>query len=109
MKPKREAPVDIHPDQANERQLYEMADFLDSGYQSFVQQVKLAPKQLTPGAFMAGASLVLKLLEHFRTSGYTEADERFLTGLLVHEVNDYMNKNKLRLEWEPHVPSRWQQ
>jgi len=100
----------IHPEQQNVRVLCELADFIDSGFQSFREQSKLPAKEIPKASFFSGASLVLRLLAHFRSSGYSEEDVNFLTSLLALEVNAYMSsKNLHEMEWEPHVPSSWQQ
>ena len=100
----------IHEEQQNVRQLCEVADFIDSGFQSFRDQAKLPPRKIVEAAFFCGASLVLKLEHHFKTSNYSPADVQFLTGLLIQEINAYLERNNMRhLEWEPHVPTRWQQ
>jgi hypothetical protein len=99
----------IHDDQQNVRQLCEMADFIDSGFQSFREQAKCKPKDVPEAAFFCGASLVLKLLAYFKSAQYSKEDEEFLVSLIVFEISDYMEKHKMKLEWEPHVPSRWQQ
>ena len=100
----------IHPDQQNVRTLCELADFIDSGHQSFVEQVRvLPPRKMIEASFFAGSALALKLIEHFREQDYSRAEVEFLTGLLNEEINNYMLKNGLKLEWEPHVPTSWQQ
>jgi len=99
----------IREDQQNVRQLCELADFIDSGFQSFIDQNKLPAKQVPEAAFFCGASLAIKLLDYFRSSDYDEADVEFLTSLLVFEVNQYMNRHGMNLEWEPHVPAEWKQ
>lgn len=99
----------IHVEQQNIQALCDAADFIDSGFQSFRSQTKLPPKALQQAAFFSGASLVLKLLDHFRSSEYSPEDVEFLTALLAYEVNEYMSRNRMSLEWEPHVPARLQQ
>jgi hypothetical protein len=100
----------IHEDQTNVRALCEMADFIDSGYQSFHEQTSGRPAKKKPEeAFYAGAALAMKLMDHFKASEYAENEIEFLKGLLFSEINEYMGKNGLRLEWEPHVPSAWRQ
>ena len=100
----------IHKDQQNVRQLCELADFIDSGHQSFRDQVKALPaKKISEAAFFAGAALAMKLMEHFKSSDYSPEEIEFLKGLICMEVNDYMARNHIALEWEPHVPSAWKQ
>jgi hypothetical protein len=100
----------IHPDQTNVRQLCEVADFIDSGYQSFHEQVRSMSRKKEPeAAFFAGAALAMKLMEHFRQAEYKEHEVECLKGLICLEINAYMERNGLQLEWEPHVPSSWQQ
>jgi hypothetical protein len=99
----------IREDQQNVRQLCELADFIDSGFQSFRTQNQLPAKQVPEAAFFCGASLTLKLLSYFRSSNYSEEDVEFLTSLLVFEVSDYMQRHHMSLEWEPHVPAEWKQ
>jgi len=102
--------MNIHPDQPNVRQLCELADFIDSGFQSFREQVRGLPaKRMSEAAFFAGAALCMKLMEHFRASEYSAEEIEFLKGLICMEVNDYMAKTHIQLEWEPHVPSAWKQ
>jgi hypothetical protein len=101
----------IHPEQKNVRALCELTDCIDSGYQSFREQTRdLPPFHASQAAFYAGAGLSLRLLEHFKSSHerYSAAEIDCLTGLLFIEINEFMEKNGLKLEWEPHVPSRWQ-
>jgi len=87
------------------RQLCELARFIDSGYQSFVEQVTGLPaRKVTEAAFFSGAALALKLVEHFKEPGYSPSDNDFLISLLAEEINAFMEKNDMRLEWEPHVP-----
>lgn len=100
----------IHPDQQNVRQLCEMADFIDSGFQSFREQVRgLSKEKTVEAAFFAGSALSMKLMEHFAAAEYSRAEIEFLKGLICAEVNEYMGRNGIALEWEPHVPSAWKQ
>jgi hypothetical protein len=103
----------IHEDQQNVVQLCELADFIDSGFQSFIEQAggKLPARLAVEAAFYAGAALALKARDHFEESAarYGPSCVPYLTGLLVEEINAYMDKNHMKLEWEPHVPRSWQQ
>lgn len=102
----------IHPEQQNVRAICELADFIDSGFQSFREQVQhLTPQKMAEAAFFAGAGLSLKLIEHFKHTRelYTEDQIEYMTNLLFVEVSDFMEKNGMKLEWEPHVPRRWHQ
>ena len=102
--------MNIHEDQQNVRQLCELADFIDSGYQSFHDQTRKLPrKREAEAAFFAGAALAVKLMDHFRASNYSDDEIDFLRGLIAEEINVYMEANGLQLEWEPHVPSKWKQ
>jgi len=104
--------MNIHEDQKNVAAFCELAEFVDSGYQSFHEQVKHLPSgKLAEAAFYAGAAMSFKLMERFQ-----EANERhgphaadYLCGLVMEEIGEYMERNGLRLEWLPHVPSRWRQ
>lgn len=93
----------------NLRTLCDAADFIDSGFQSFREQTKLPAKQIPQAAFFCGASLVLKLLDFFKASGYSDEDVEFLTSLISFELSEYMVRHDLKLEWEPHVPNRYKQ
>lgn len=100
----------IHEDQQNVRALCEVASFMDSGFQSFREQVRDLPaKKLTEASFYAGGAVALKLFEYLATSNYSRDELEFLFGMIVQEVEEYMHENHMQLEWEPHVPSRWQQ
>lgn len=102
--------MDIHPDQQNVEQLCEAASFMDSGFQSFREQVReLAPKPMAEAAFYAGGAVALKLFEFLATSHYSREELEFLFSMIVDEVEAYMDVNHMKLEWEPHVPSAWQQ
>jgi hypothetical protein len=102
--------VRIHPDQTNVELLCEHAHFVDSGYQSFHDQVRhLTEEQTTEAAFFAGAALALKLTQYFKDRSDSTAQTEFLMDLLYEELNDYMESHAMRLEWEPHVPSAWKQ
>lgn len=100
----------IHPDQQNVRLLCEMADFIDSGHQSFVEQVRvLAPRKMIEAAFFVGAATSLKLMQFFAAQKYSREEVEFLMGLMSEEIEQFMLKNRIAIEWEPHVPSSWQQ
>lgn len=100
----------IHPDQKNVRLLCEMADFIDSGYQSFVEQVRvMSPRKMVEASFFVGAATSMKLMQYFAASGYTREEAEFLLNLMNDEIEQFMVKNRLTIEWEPHVPSSWQQ
>lgn len=102
--------MNIHDDQKNIRALCEIANFMDSGHQSFVEQFHGDPGTKTrEAAFFAGGSLVLKLICHFSDAGYSKEEVEFLMGTLFAEVDEYMVRNHIKIEWEPHVPSEWQQ
>jgi len=97
----------IHPDQQNVRALCEIANFMDSGHQSFVEQFH--GTKATEAAFFAGGSLVLKLIAHFSAAGYSQEEVEFLMNTLYDEVGEYMERHRIKIEWEPHVPTSWQQ
>jgi hypothetical protein len=101
----------IHEDQKNVRALTETADFIDSGFQSFKEQARLPNALLTEAAFYAGAALALKAREHFERAAETYGPQcvAFLNGLIAQEINDWMEKHAMQLEWEPHVPRSWKQ
>ena len=102
--------MEIHPDQKNVRLLCELADFIDSGHQSFIEQVRvLSPRKMTEAAFFVGAATSLKLIQHFASNNYSREEVEFLMNLLNEEIDQYMVKNHMRIEWEPHVPSSWRQ
>lgn len=91
--------------QPNLRELCEAADFIDSGFQSFHEQVgDLPPHMELEAAFFAGAALAFKLLDHFRAGEYPAAQLEFIEGMIATEITDYMRKHGLKLEWQPHVP-----
>lgn len=100
----------IHEDQQNVRALCEIADFIDSGFQSFHEQTRGAALANRPeAAFFAGAALAMKLMEHFKAAEYTPREIDYLSGLICMEINRFMDRQHLQLEWEPHVPSEWKQ
>jgi hypothetical protein len=101
----------IHEDQKNVKAMCEIAEFIDSGFQSFKEQVELPPAKLAEAAFYAGAALAMKLSEHFKWTAeeYGDGAPDFLRGVIMDEVNAYMERNHMKLEWEPHVPRSWQQ
>lgn len=102
----------IHEEQQNVEQFCEIAEFVDSGFQSFREQVKHLPREkMTEAAFFTGVALAFKLMAHFN-----EANEKFgaetagfLRDLVLAEIDEYLERNGLRLEWFPHVPRHWQQ
>ena len=102
----------IHVEQENVAAFCEHAEFVDSGFQSFRDQVKhLSPERMQEAAFFTGAAMAFKLMAHFEEAkekyGGDTAD--FLSGLVMAEIDDYLAKTGLRLEWLPHVPRSWQQ
>lgn len=102
----------IHEEQPNIEAFCEHAEFIDSGFQSFRDQVKhLPPGKFAEAAFFAGAALAYKLTAHFEEAGvkYGKNTTGFLGDLVMAEIADYLEHNGLRLEWVPHVPSGWQQ
>lgn len=100
----------IHPEQQNVRLLCELADFIDSGHQSFVEQVRvLPPRKMIEAAFFVGAATSMKLMQYFAANGYTREEAEFLMNLMNEEIEQYLVNNRLAIEWEPHVPSSWQQ
>jgi hypothetical protein len=102
----------IHQDQQNVEALCEHADFIDSGFQSFNEQVKhLTPHKMAEAAFFAGAGLAFKLQGHFdsASANYPPGAANYLLGLVCEEINEYMETNRMRLEWEPHVPGSLRQ
>lgn len=103
----------IHQDRQSLESLCEHADFIDSGFQSFNEQVRehLTPQALAEAAFFAGAGLAFKLQGHFESASgnYPPGASNYLLGVVAEEINDYMERNGMRLEWEPHVPRRWKQ
>lgn len=102
----------IHEAQQNIGAFCDMAEFIDSGFQSFRDQVKhLPPERFAEAAFFAGAALAYKLMSHFEQANekYGADTAGFLTNLVLAEVDDYLQRNGLRLEWFPHVPRHWQQ
>lgn len=102
----------IHQDQMNVKQLCELADFIDSGFQSFREQVThLPPNKMAEAAFYAGAGLAMKLQDHFTVAceRYPPHAAEYLSDLVIDEINAYMARNGMKLEWEPHVPRSWQQ
>jgi len=95
----------IHPDQQNVEALCEVAAFVDSGFQSFHEQVKhVKAMDIPEAAFYAGAALALRLIDYFHEPQYEGADIEHLTAQLYMEVNEYMESHGMRLEWEPHLP-----
>lgn len=102
----------IHPDQRNVQAMCEVADFIDSGFQSFREQVgHLTPEKFAEAAFFAGAGLAFKLQEHFAHAEerYPAGATDYLLGLVAEEINSYMEGHGMKLEWEPHVPRSWKQ
>jgi hypothetical protein len=100
----------IHEDQKNVRSLCEVADFIDSGFQSFDEQTRgVTMRHRDQSAFFAGAALAMKLMEHFKQADYGPKEVEFLSGLICYEINTFMERQHLQLEWEPHVPSEWKQ
>jgi hypothetical protein len=102
----------IHEDQKNVEALCEVANFIDSGFQSFRDQVKhLPPARFAEAAFYAGAGLAFKLQNHFEHSSkdHPPGAADYLLGIVAIEITEYMDGAGLRLEWEPHVPSGWKQ
>jgi hypothetical protein len=102
----------IHEDQQNVAAFCEVAEFVDSGYQSFREQVKhLSPQKMSEAAFFAGAAMCFRLIDHFQEANEKHGPQAsdYLCGLVVNEINEYMERNGLRLEWMPHVPSAWKQ
>jgi hypothetical protein len=102
----------IHKDQQNIRALCELADFIDSGYQSYREQVThLTGEKRAEAAFYAGAGLAMKLQQHFADTceRYPPGAADYLAGLVIEEINQYMEKHRMKIEWEPHVPRSWQQ
>jgi len=99
----------VHPDQENVGLLCEEANFVDSGFQSFHEQVRgIARSDIPEAAFFAGVALALKLSDYFNSSGYTDREAQLLIGLIYEEVNDYMSAHGMHLEWEPHIPKALQ-
>src|SRR5262245_16101311 len=100
----------IHPKQQNVQLLCELAEFIDSGHQRFIEQVRpLSPRLLNEAAVFPGAATMLKLIEHFSSGRYTGDEVSFMLGMVADEVNQYLERNRIDLEWEPHVPRSWQQ
>ena len=100
----------IHEDQKNVEAVCSVAEFIDSGFQSFREQVKqLPPQKFAEAAFFAGAALAFKLQAHFRHGDYPPGASDYLLGLVMEEISDYMERHHMKLEWEPHVPSGWKQ
>lgn len=94
------------------RALCDAADFVDSGFQCFAGQVQHMPKERqTRAAFYAGAGLALKLMELFQEheDQYRDSSAEYLVALLCKEVDDYMEANRMKIEWQPHVPTARQQ
>ena len=95
----------IHPEQSNVEALCEVAHFVDSGFQSFHEQVlHLKAKDIPEAAFFAGAALTLRLLDYFHEPQFEGRDIDHLTEQLYIEVNTFMQKHDMALEWEPHMP-----
>lgn len=102
----------IHEDQQNVEALCEVANFIDSGFQSFREQVQHLPQaKFAEAAFYAGAGLAFKLQRHFedRDKEYPAGATDYLLGIVAIEITEFMEGNGMRLEWEPHVPSGWKQ
>ena len=100
----------IHKDQQNVRLLCELAEFIDSGHQSFIEQVQvLPPRKMTEAAFFVGAATSLKLMQFFAARDYTREEVEYLMGVMNDEIDQYLLLNHIKIEWEPHVPSSWQQ
>lgn len=100
----------IHPEQQNVDQFCQHAEFVDSGFQSFRDQVThLPPQKLAEASYFAGAALALKLSMYFTQHGYTAEQIARLMDHLYAEVDEYMERNRMRIEWEPHVPTGWKQ
>ena len=104
-----ETDVLIHPEQKNVEALCAVAHFVDSGFQSFIEQVGGIPARKAPeAAFYAGAALSLKLIDYFKSTPYSRDETEYLISLIYVEVNEFMDANRMKLEWQPHVPRNWQ-
>jgi hypothetical protein len=102
--------MEIHPEQKNVQLLCELADFIDSGYQSFIEQVQsLSPRKMEQAAFFVGAATSLKLIQYFASADYTREQVEFLMDQMNQEIDQYLEVHRIKIEWEPHVPSGWQQ
>jgi hypothetical protein len=102
--------MEIHPDQKNVQLLCELADFIDSGYQSFVEQMRsVPPRQMEEAAFFVGAATSLKLIQYFASADYSREEVEFLMDQMNQEIDQYLEVHRIKIEWEPHVPASWQQ
>jgi hypothetical protein len=97
---------------AEDQALYEVAGFIESGWQCFdTQTADLDAKERVRAAFYAGAGLALMSAEQFRAAAaiYGPNAPEHLTGLLVNEVNEYMADRGMKLVWTPAVPKKMRQ